>query len=249
MSLPLQGLKAIVTGGSRGIGRAIAVELARQGSDVAIAYKGSAEAAAEIVAEIEGMGRRSLAVQTDVGDFVQAGNLVSEATRQLGGLDILVNNAGITRDKLLLGMRPEDWDDVIRTNLTGCFNVTQQAMRSLVRNRKGAIVNITSVSGRVGMKGQANYSAAKAGIIGFTKAMAKELASRNITVNAVAPGFIDTDMTKTLAPEYLKGVTDFIPMGRIGQSWEVAKAVAFLASPDARYITGQMIVVDGGLTM
>ncbi|MDP7111380.1 MAG: SDR family oxidoreductase, partial [Myxococcota bacterium] len=177
------------------------------------------------------------------------GTLVKSATEFHGGLDIVVNNAGITRDKLLMAMKPEDFSDVVDTNLGGCFNVTHQACRGLIRNRKGTVINITSVSGMVGMKGQANYSASKAGIIGFTKAMAKELASRNITVNAVAPGFVESDMTAKLGDMYLKEMLKFIPMGRLGTAQEVGQSVVFLCSGAARYITGQVMVLDGGLTM
>ncbi len=247
--MELIGNRALVTGASRGIGKAIALGLARAGADVVINYNASSEAADAVVAEIREMGRAAEAVQADVSDFAQAASLVKRATEILGGTDIIINNAGITRDKLLMAMKPEDFTDVIDINLGGCFNVTHAACRNLIRNRKGAIVNVTSVSGIVGMKGQANYSASKAGIIGFTKAMAKELASRNVTVNAIAPGFVESDMTDKLGDAYLQEMLKFIPMGRLGNVEEVSDATAFLCSTSARYITGQVLVLDGGLTM
>jgi 3-oxoacyl-[acyl-carrier protein] reductase len=249
--MELLGNKALVTGGSRGIGRAIALELARRGADVAINYNSKPEAAQEVVAEIEKLGRKAIAVQANVGDFAQAGALIKTVAEALGGLTILVNNAGITRDKLLMAMKDEDWNAVVGTNLGGTFNVTQQAIRTLLRNRDtGArVVNITSVSGLVGVPGQTNYSAAKAGIIGFTKALAKELASRKILVNAVAPGFIETDMTHEMPVAILEQTLKLVPLGRIGTAGEIAQTVAFLCGPGANYITGQVFVVDGGLTM
>ena len=249
--MELEGNKALVTGGSRGIGRGIALELAARGADIAINYNRSEGPALEVVQEIEKLGRKAIAIQADVSDFEQAGRLVKEATAFLGGLDILINNAGITRDRLLMVMKPEDWNSVIRTNLDGVYNVTQQATRTLLRNRAtGArVVNITSVSGMVGVPGQCNYSAAKAGIIGFTKAMAKELSKRKILVNAVAPGFISTDMTDELNQQMLGEAIKMVPCGRIGTVAEVSGTVAFLCGPAASYITGQVLVVDGGLTM
>jgi 3-oxoacyl-[acyl-carrier protein] reductase len=249
--MQLTGNKALVTGGSRGIGRGIALELAARGADVAINYNRSEGPALEVVQEIEKLGRKAVAIQADVSDFEQAGRLVKEATAFLGGLDILVNNAGITRDKLLMVMKPDDWNAVLRTNLDGVYNVTQQATRTLLRNREtGArVINITSISGMVGVPGQTNYSAAKAGIIGFTKAMAKELSKRKILVNAVAPGFIATDMTEELNQSMLGEALKMVPCGRIGTVEEVSGTVAFLCSPAASYMTGQVLVVDGGLTM
>ena len=243
--------KALVTGGSRGIGRGIALELARRGADVVINYNSNAGAANEVVAEIEKLGRKSTALQADVPGFEAAGELVKGAVDFLGGLTIVVNNAGVTRDKLLMAMKEDDWSAVVQTNLGGTYNVTQQAVRSLLRNREtGArVVNITSVSGIVGVPGQANYSAAKAGIIGFTKATAKELAKRKILINAVAPGFIQTDMTESMPQGMLKEMLKMVPCERIGAVDDIAQAVAFLCGPGAGYITGQVLVVDGGLTM
>ena len=249
--MDLEGSKALVTGGSRGIGRGIALELARRGADVAINFNRSEGPALEVVAEIEKLGRKAIAIQADVSDFEAAGRLVKESVAFLGGLNILVNNAGITRDKLLMVMKPDDWSAVLRTNLDGVYNVSQQATRSLLRNRDtGArVINITSVSGMVGVPGQTNYSAAKAGIIGFTKAMAKELSKRKILVNAVAPGFIDTDMTSDLNQQMLGEAIKMVPVGRVGTVDEISQTVAFLCGPGASYISGQVIVVDGGLTM
>lgn len=249
--MELEGTLALVTGGSRGIGRAIAVELARRGADVVVNYNSNSAAADEVVAEIEGLGRRAFAFQGDVSDYASAGELVKQAKDALGGLNCVVNNAGITRDKLLMAMKEEEWQAVIQTNLSGVYNITQQSIRHLLRNRDtGArVINITSVSGRVGVPGQANYSAAKAGIMGFTKAVAKEVSKRGILVNCVAPGFIETDMTAELNQTMLAEMMKMIPCGRLGTSDEVAQAVAFLAGPGGSYITGQTLVVDGGLTM
>ncbi len=249
--MELEGTKALITGGSRGIGRAIALELARRGADVAINYNRSAGPAEEVVAQVEAMGRVGVALQADVSDYAAAGALVKDATKALGGLNVLVNNAGITKDQLLMAMKPDLWNAVIDTNLNGTYNVTQQAIRPLLRNREtgGRVINITSVSGMVGVKGQANYSAAKAGIIGMTKALAKEVAGRKILVNAVAPGFIATDMTDALNQGMLSEAVKMIPCGRVGDVDEISGVVAFLCSPAATYITGQVIVVDGGLTM
>lgn len=240
---------ALVTGGSRGIGRAIALALAREGADVAISYVSNEGAALEVIQGIESLGRRGLALRCDVSDFAAADNMVSEVAERLGKVDILVNNAGITRDALLLRMKEEDWDSVLDTNLKGVFNCTRAAAKVMLRQRWGRVVNIASVAGFAGNPGQANYAAAKAGIIGFTRVVAKELGSRGITANAIAPGYITTDMTASL-PEELKGeILKRIPVGRFGTPEDVAALVVFLAAPASGYITGQVFVVDGGLTI
>ncbi|HHV57787.1 MAG TPA: 3-oxoacyl-[acyl-carrier-protein] reductase [Firmicutes bacterium] len=240
---------AVVTGGSRGIGRAIALELARLGAPVAVNYAGRAEAAREVVELITAAGGRAVAVQADVAQAAEAGRLLAEAEAALGPVGILVNNAGITRDGLLLRMKEEDWDAVLNTNLSGVFHCTQAALRGMLKRRRGRIVNTASIVGLTGNAGQANYAAAKAGIIGFTKSVAKEVAGRGITVNAVAPGFIATEMTTKLPAEVREAYRSRIPLGRFGEPEDVARAVAFLASEAAAYITGQVLAVDGGLAM
>jgi 3-oxoacyl-[acyl-carrier protein] reductase len=249
MMTSLQGKVALVTGGSRGIGRAIALELARRGADVAVNYVRSSDAAAAVVAEIEGMGRKALAVQADVGEFDPATQLVKTAIAQLGRLDILVNNAGVTRDMLLMRMQEDDWDTVLRINLKAAFNTSKAAVRTMMRQRAGRIINISSVSGLMGQVGQANYAASKAGLIGLSKSLARELGSRGVTVNVVAPGFMPTDMTAELADEWRDKLRDLIPLARFGAVEDVAHAVAFLASDEAAYITGIVLPVDGGLSM
>jgi 3-oxoacyl-[acyl-carrier protein] reductase len=240
---------ALVTGASRGIGRAIAVELASLGAKVVVNYNSSADAAEEVVAEIEGLGSEAIAVQADVSDFDQAKKLIQTGIDHFGELHILVNNAGITRDGLIMTMSEQDWDAVSTTNLKSTFNCSKAAIRHMMRKRYGRIINITSISGKMGNAGQTNYSASKAGQMGFTKALAREVASRNITVNAVSPGFIETDIWDTVPEDIRSGLMDVIPLGRVGKPEEVAKAVAFLASDEAEYITGHILNVDGGMAM
>lgn len=245
----LAGQVAVVTGASRGIGRATAIALARAGAKVVVNYRSQEEAAREVVDIIKQGGGEALALKGDVSQREEAQALIEGTLTAFGRVDILVNNAGITRDNLLLRMRHEDWETVLRTNLTGVFFCCQAALKPMFRQRAGRIINITSVVGLTGNAGQANYAAAKAGIIGFTKSLAKEVASRGILVNAVAPGFISTDMTENLGEEVRRSFLERIPLGRPGEPEEVAEVVVFLASPASRYITGQVIVVDGGLTM
>jgi 3-oxoacyl-[acyl-carrier protein] reductase len=238
---------ALVTGASRGIGRAIAIRLGAGGARIAVNYRSGKDAADEVVEAITDAGGEAIAVGADVGEGDAVASLVDEVSERLGPIEILVNNAGITADDLLLRMRPEAWEAVIQTNLTSAFHTTKAVLRGMLKGRWGRIVNITSVSGIGGNAGQANYAAAKAGLIGFTKSVAKEVASRNITVNAVAPGFIATDMTDALGEAAKEAALPMIAMGRFGTSAEVAAAVGYLASEDASYVTGQVLVVDGGL--
>ena len=247
--MTLVGKVALVTGGSRGIGRAIALKLAENGADVAINYAGNTAAAEEVKAAIEQMGRKALLIQCSVADTDGVQAMVNQVVKELGRLDILVNNAGITRDGLLMRMKEADWDDVMNTNLKGVYNCSKAGMRTMMKQKSGRIVNMASVVGEMGNAGQANYAAAKAGVIGFTKSLAKEVASRGITVNAIAPGFIATDMTRVLSDDQKAEMARTIPLGRAGQPEDVANAVLFLASEGAAYITGQVLNVDGGMVM
>ncbi|WP_297861999.1 3-oxoacyl-[acyl-carrier-protein] reductase [uncultured Acidaminococcus sp.] len=247
--MTLAGKVALVTGGSRGIGRAIALTLAEHGADVAINYAGNTAAAEEVKTAIEGMGRRAILVQGSVADTDGVQAIVNQVVKELGRLDILINNAGITRDGLLMRMKEADWDAVLETNLKGVYNCSKAVMRTMMKQKSGRIVNMASVVGEMGNAGQANYAAAKAGVIGFTKSLAKEVASRGITVNAVAPGFIATDMTSVLTDEQKAEMARTIPLGRAGQPQDVANAVLFLVSEEAAYITGQVLNVDGGMVM
>ncbi|MER2171058.1 MAG: 3-oxoacyl-[acyl-carrier-protein] reductase [Psychrobacillus psychrodurans] len=245
----LDGKSAIVTGASRGIGRDIALYLAKEGAMVAVNYSGSKDRADAVVEEIEATGGEAFAIQANVDQSDDVQNLISSTIEQYGSVDILVNNAGITRDNLLMRMKEQEWDDVLNTNLKGVFLCTKAVTRQMMKQRAGRIINITSIVGVSGNAGQANYVAAKAGVIGLTKSSAKELASRNITVNSVAPGFITTDMTDALPEDIKSQMLSQIPLAKFGNPLDVAKAVAFLASEDANYITGQTIHVNGGMYM
>lgn len=247
--MTLVGKVALVTGGSRGIGSAVALKLAENGADVAINYAGNTAAAEEVKAAVEKLGRRAMLVQGSVADTDGVQAIVNQVVKELGRLDILINNAGITRDGLLMRMKEADWDAVLETNLKGVFNCSKAVMRTMMKQKSGRIVNMASVVGEMGNAGQANYAAAKAGVIGFTKSLAKEVASRGITVNAVAPGFIATDMTKVLTDDQKAEMAKTIPLGRAGQPEDVANAVLFLVSDEAAYITGQVLNVDGGMVM
>ena len=244
----LEGRSALITGGGRGIGRATALRLAREGASIAINFKGNAAAAEEAKKLVEDAGGKAALVQGDVSADGQADDVVKAALAFGGGrLDILVNNAGITRDNLLIRMSAEEWDAVLDLNLRGAFLVTKAAMRPMMKQRGGRIVNVSSIAGVAGNMGQANYSAAKAGLIGFTRTVAREMASRNITCNAVAPGFVPTDLTRDLLARMEQTILPQIPLGRFGTVEDVANAIAFLASDEASYITGQVLVVDGGM--
>jgi 3-oxoacyl-[acyl-carrier protein] reductase len=240
---------AVVTGGSRGIGRAVVLALCRQGADCAFTYTSQQGAAEALAAEVRALGRRALPIRLDVRDLEGAKAMVEQVKSEFGRLDILVNNAGITRDRSLMGMSREDWGDVIDTDLTGVFNTTRACIITFLKQKSGSVVNVSSVSGIRPMAGQVNYAAAKAGIIGFTKSLAKEVAPYNIRVNAVAPGFIDTDMTSQLGDTFREKAVRQIPLGRFGAAEEVAQSVLFLLSDASGYITGQVLQIDGGLGM
>ncbi|WP_216828022.1 3-oxoacyl-[acyl-carrier-protein] reductase [Alkalihalobacterium elongatum] len=245
----LNGKVALVTGASRGIGKAIALELAQNGAKVAVNYAGSKDKAEAVVNEIVNNGGEAIAIQADVADSEAVQSMVKEVISTYGSLDILVNNAGITRDTLVMRMKDEDWDAVLNTNLKGVFHCAKAVTRQMMKQRSGRIINISSVVGVLGNAGQANYVAAKAGVIGLTKSLARELANRNITVNAVAPGFIETDMTDNLTEDIKEGMLSQIPLSKLGQPQEIARVVRFLASEDSSYMTGQTLHVDGGMYM
>ncbi len=247
--LSLENRVALVTGAGRGIGRAIALEFAQRGAAVVINYNKSSAAAESVAAQIKAGGGKADVFQADVAQFGQAQDLVKFAVEAFGDLHILVNNAGITRDTLIMMMTEEDWDSVIATNLKSTFNCSKAAVKHMLRKRYGRIINIASVAGQMGNPGQTNYSSSKAGQIGFTKALAREVSARNITVNALAPGFIDTEILDAMSPETLEAALNMVPLARKGQPEEVAYAAAFLASDQAGYITGQVLAVDGGMGM
>ena len=247
--LTLDRRTAVVTGSSRGIGRAIALELARRGAKVVVNFLNSEQSANEVIEKIKAEGGNAMALRADVSDITQAQELIKSAIDTFGGIDILVNNAGITRDTLIMTMTEEDWDAVQTTNIKSTFNCSKAAIRHMIRKRYGRIINITSVAGQMGNAGQTNYSASKAGQIGFTKALAREVASRNITVNGIAAGYIDTDIWAKVPEEMREVALNLIPLGRKGLPEEIAYSVAFLASDQASYITGQILGVDGGMAM
>ncbi|MDW7675144.1 MAG: 3-oxoacyl-[acyl-carrier-protein] reductase [Bacillota bacterium] len=245
----LEDKVAVVTGGSRGIGKAICLELARSGAKVLVNYAGNYEAAEQVVEEIKAMGRKAISFQANVTNQEEVQQMINEAIEKFGGIHILVNNAGITRDNLLMRMKDEQWSEVIETNLTGVFNCTKSVVKPMMKQKEGVIINITSVVGQTGNAGQVNYAAAKAGVVGLTKSVAKELATRNIRVNAVAPGYITTDMTDKLGEDLKDEIEKNIPLQRLGKPEDVAFLVSFLASNEADYITGQVFNVDGGMVI
>lgn len=249
MANNLENKVALVTGGSRGIGRAIALEFASRGAAVVVNYNSSPESAEAVVKQIQASGGKAAAYQADVSDFKQAEALVKFTVDTFGDLSILINNAGITRDQLIMMMPESDWDAVINTNLKSTFNCSKAAVKHMMRKRTGRIINMASVAGQMGNAGQTNYSASKGGQIAFTKALAREVAARNITVNALAPGFVDTEILDAMTPEILEAALKMVPLGRKGKPEEIAYAAAFLASDEAAYITGQVLGVDGGMAM
>ncbi len=243
----LKGKVALVTGAGRGIGKAIALKLAKCGADVVVNYNGSADKAAQVVEEIKELGVKAIAYKANIADFEETQTMMKDIVAQFGRIDILVNNAGITKDNLILRMKESEFDDVININLKGTFNCLKHASKIMLKQKYGRIVNISSISGVNGTVGQVNYSASKAGVVGMTKTLAKELGSKGITVNAIAPGFICTEMTEVLKDDYKEKILEGIPVKRLGQTEDIANAVAFLVSDEASYITGQTIMVDGGL--
>ncbi len=245
----MQQKVALVTGASRGIGREIAVELAKQDFTVIVNYSGNEAAAKEVEDQIHALGKQAVTFRCNVANYDDVSNMIAKIQDEFGGIDVIINNAGITKDNLLLKMTEQEYDAVLDTNLKGAFNVVKHAVRGMIKKRSGRIINISSVSGVMGNAGQVNYSAAKAGMIGMTKALARELASRGITVNAVAPGFIDTDMTKGLPQATLEAVAAQIPLKRLGSVKDIADIVVFLATNEGNYITGQVFQVDGGLAI
>lgn len=247
--MPFMDRTALVTGGTRGIGRAICLELARRGCNIAFNYLRSEEKARQLIEKLVDIGRKAHAYQVSVIDHAGVEAMVKQVTENFGRIDYLVNNAGIVRDKLILRMTESEWDEVVDTNLKGAFNCCKAAVAVMIKARFGSVLNVTSISGLVGMPGQVNYSASKAGLVGLTKALARELASRNITVNALALGFIATDMTEGLSEEHKENLLRSIPLGRFGTAEEISRIAAFLLSDDARYVTGQVVQVDGGLAM
>lgn len=249
MSFSLENKVAVVTGGSRGIGRAIALEFAKRGAAVVVNYNKSPNEAEAVVNQIKEAGGKAASFQADVSDFKQAEGLIKFAIDTFGDLSILVNNAGITRDQLIMMMPESDWDAVINTNLKSTFNCSKAAVKHMMRKRVGRIINMASVAGQMGNPGQTNYSASKGGQIAFTKALAREVATRNITVNAIAPGFVDTEILDAMTPETLEAALKMVPLGRKGKPEEIATAATFLASDEAAYITGQVLGVDGGMAM
>lgn len=243
----LENKTAIVTGSAKGIGKGIATEFAKQGATVVINYCGSKEAALKTVEEIKAFGGKAIPYQADISDYEMSKKMMDDIIKEYGAIDILVNNAGITRDNLILRMSESEFDDVIRTNLKGTFNCIKHVTKYMLKNKSGKIINISSISGVNGIAGQANYSASKAGIIGLTKSFAKEMSSKGININAIAPGFIETDMTKVLNDKYVEEIVNTIPLKRVGRPEDIAKAALFLASDMSDYITGQTLMVDGGL--